>query len=228
VIHRDLKPGNLLVNKNCDLKVCDFGLARSVLAANANTGPVGPLTEYVVTRWYRAPELLVEAELYDTAIDVWAIGCIFAEMLGRKALFPGRDYLDQLKRIIAVVGTPSEEDLRAITNPEAVDYIRKIERQPKKSWGIIYPKASADAHDLLDKMLAFNPKKRISVEDALHHPYVAGLLKGSREPPPTKQFSFAFDQPFITQQQLRDQIWAEMRAFHPEADQLPDTHKDDD
>ena len=78
------------------------------------------LTEYVVTRWYRAPELLVENQVYSTSIDVWAVGCIFAEMLGRKALFPGRDYLHQLRLIIDVLGTPSEEDLSCITNAQAV------------------------------------------------------------------------------------------------------------
>lgn len=108
VLHRDLKPGNLLVNKNCDLKICDFGLAReappSLVSASVppfglvpftrHTGAIDPnedkkdlgLTEYVVTRWYRAPELLVENTTYTTAIDVWAVGCIFAEMLGRKVL----------------------------------------------------------------------------------------------------------------------------------------------
>jgi serine/threonine protein kinase len=139
VLHRDLKPGNLLVNKNCDLKICDFGLARAIDPTEEKKGapPLLPphalprrrsraragrlrfadptklrsplpcarlctdlgLTEYVVTRWYRAPELLVENQSYTTAIDVWAVGCIFAEMLGRKALFPGRDYLHQVRTI---------------------------------------------------------------------------------------------------------------------------------
>jgi len=89
VLHRDLKPGNLLVNKNCDLKICDFGLARAV-NPSAEVKDMG-LTEYVVTRWYRAPELLLENQTYTAAIDVWACGCIFAEMMTRKPLLPGRD-----------------------------------------------------------------------------------------------------------------------------------------
>ena len=97
------QPGNLLVNKNCDLKICDFGLARAIDPSEEKKD-LG-LTEYVVTRWYRAPELLVENQTYTTAIDVWAVGCIFAEMLGRKALFPGRDYLHQLRLIIDVLGS---------------------------------------------------------------------------------------------------------------------------
>jgi len=88
VIHRDLKPSNLLLNKNCDLKICDLGLARGFDQTMEN------LTEYVVTRWYRAPEVILSASEYSNQIDVWSIGCIFAELLGRAPIFPGEDYLD--------------------------------------------------------------------------------------------------------------------------------------
>ena len=98
-------------------------MARAIDPRDAEKKDIG-LTEYVVTRWYRAPELLVENQSYTTAIDVWAVGCIFAEMLGRKALFPGRDYLHQLRLIIDVLGTPSEEDLSCITNQQAVQFLR--------------------------------------------------------------------------------------------------------
>lgn len=224
VLHRDLKPGNLLVNKNCDLKVCDFGLARGI-GPDTEEGPVGQLTEYVVTRWYRAPELLTEADTYNTGIDIWAIGCIFAEMLGRKALFPGRDYVDQLKRIIDVIGTPSDEDMRAISNKEAVKFIRELPPKPKKPWAELYPKANPKALALLDAMLVFNPAKRLSVTDALAHPYLTPLHNPQHEPP-AKPFSFDFDKPDIKMAQLRDQIWAEMCIFHPEANDLPETHTD--
>ena len=102
VLHRDLKPSNLLLNANCDLKICDFGLARTA------KGPEDFLTEYVVTRWYRAPELLLSCAEYTAAIDVWSVGCIFAELLGRKPLFPGKDYVHQLNLITRVIGSPSE------------------------------------------------------------------------------------------------------------------------
>ena len=88
IIHRDLKPSNLLLNKNCDLKICDFGLARGYEETTTT------LTECVVTRWYRAPEVILNASHYTNALDVWSIGCIFAELLGRAPLFPGDDYLD--------------------------------------------------------------------------------------------------------------------------------------
>lgn len=99
VLHRDLKPSNLLLNANCDLKICDFGLART-------TSETDFMTEYVVTRWYRAPELLLNCSEYTAAIDVWSVGCIFMELLNREPLFPGRDYVQQLRLITEVVTIP--------------------------------------------------------------------------------------------------------------------------
>ena len=120
VLHRDLKPANVLLNSNCDLKVCDFGLARYVgtvagadndcrLPSVASCSGVDErsvdLTEYVVTRWYRAPEIMLSCQEYTKAIDVWSVGCIFAELLGSKPLFPGDDYIHQLRIITDVLGT---------------------------------------------------------------------------------------------------------------------------
>jgi mitogen-activated protein kinase 1/3 len=95
VLHRDLKPSNLLLNANCDLKICDFGLART-------TSETDFMTEYVVTRWYRAPELLLNCSEYTAAIDVWSVGCILMEILRREPLFPGKDYVQQLSLITEV------------------------------------------------------------------------------------------------------------------------------
>ena len=214
VLHRDLKPGNLLVNKNCDLKICDFGLARAIDPTEEKKD-LG-LTEYVVTRWYRAPELLVENQSYTTAIDVWAVGCIFAEMLGRKALFPGRDYLHQLRLIIDVLGTPSEEDLSCITNHQAVQFLRTLPVKPRKPWTEIFPNASPQALALLDSMLVFNPDNRCSMVDALNSEYMAALHQGRELPQEEKHFSFGFEKPEITQDELRSLIWTEMSSFHPE------------
>lgn len=95
VIHRDLKPSNLLLNANCDLKICDFGLARP-------TAENEYMTEYVVTRWYRAPELLLNSSDYSAAIDVWSVGCIFMELMNRKPLFPGKDHVHQMRLLTEV------------------------------------------------------------------------------------------------------------------------------
>lgn len=96
VLHRDLKPSNLLLNSNCDLKIGDFGLART-------TSETDFMTEYVVTRWYRAPELLLNCSEYTAAIDIWSVGCILGEIMTRKPLFPGKDYVHQLKLITEVI-----------------------------------------------------------------------------------------------------------------------------
>ncbi|RKP23198.1 mitogen activated protein kinase [Syncephalis pseudoplumigaleata] len=112
VLHRDLKPSNLLLNANCDLKVCDFGLARSANFDEENNA--GFMTEYVATRWYRAPEIMLTFKEYTKAIDVWSVGCILAEMLSGRPLFPGRDYHHQLTLILDVLGTPTMEDFYAI------------------------------------------------------------------------------------------------------------------
>jgi mitogen-activated protein kinase 1/3 len=111
VIHRDLKPSNLLLNANCDLKVCDFGLARSVKTAEPSGTETGFMTEYVATRWYRAPEIMLTFKQYTKAIDVWSVGCILAEMLSGKPLFPGRDYHHQLTLILDVLGNISIVDV---------------------------------------------------------------------------------------------------------------------
>ncbi len=216
VLHRDLKPGNLLVNKNCDLKICDFGLARAIDPSEKEKKDLG-LTEYVVTRWYRAPELLVENQTYTTAIDVWAVGCIFAEMLGRKALFPGRDYLHQLRLIIDVLGTPSEEDLSCITNAQAVQFLRTLPLKPRRPWSDVFPSATPQAIALLDAMLVFNPAKRCTMEDALNSEYMAALHQGRPLPREEEHFSFGFEKAEITQAELRGLIWEQMTDFHPEA-----------
>lgn len=158
VIHRDLKPSNLLLNKNCDLKICDLGLARG-FEADTNV-----LTEYVVTRWYRAPEVILNASEYTSAIDVWSIGCIMAELLGRAPLLPGDDYLDQIKRVIGILGTPTNEDMEFIGNDLAKKYVRSLPKRNKQTWSTLFPKSNPVALDLLSKMMTFNPEKRYTVQ----------------------------------------------------------------
>ena len=133
VVHRDLKPHNILLNKDCELRICDFGLARHLAVPDGGQagGGASPddqrlLTIYVTTRWYRAPELLCFNESYSTAVDIWSVGCILAEMLGRHALFPGRDYLDQIKLIITCLGTPSPSDLATLKNQRAAHYVQRL------------------------------------------------------------------------------------------------------
>ena len=149
-------------------QVCDFGLAR---VAHPEENHAGFMTEYVATRWYRAPEIMLSWKEYTKAIDVWSVGCIFAELLGRKALFPGKDYIHQLNLITDVIGTPDEEDIDSIESEKARRYISSLPYKPPIPPERIYPNANPEAIDLLQKMLVFSPMKRITVEDALAHPY---------------------------------------------------------
>ena len=151
VLHRDLKPSNLLLNANCDLKICDFGLARS--AEQPEPESKAFLTEYVATRWYRAPEIMLSFKEYTKAIDQWSVGCIFAEMLTGRPLFPGRDYHHQLSLILGVLGTPSLEDFYSITSARSREYIRSFPYCERANFAELFPRAEPLALDLLDKLL---------------------------------------------------------------------------
>ncbi|KAK9473824.1 kinase-like domain-containing protein [Dipodascopsis tothii] len=212
VLHRDLKPSNLLVNANCDLKVCDFGLARPVAAAEDNQGF---MTEYVATRWYRAPEIMLTFKEYTKAIDVWSVGCILAEMLSGQPLFPGKDYQHQLMLILDVLGTPAMEDYYAIKSGKAREYIRKLPFKKRVPIAArLPPQTSPLAIDLVEKMLTFNPTKRISVEAALEHPYLAPYHDPDDEPdaPPIPDSFFDFDRKKdeLSKEQLKELIFEEI------------------
>ncbi|DBA00877.1 TPA: hypothetical protein N0F65_008520 [Lagenidium giganteum] len=215
VLHRDLKPSNILVNSDCDLKLCDFGLARGVQGMDSG------LTEYVVTRWYRAPELLLSSK-YDKQMDVWAIGCILAEMLGRRPLFPGHDYLHQLKIIMDVIGSPAEDSLDFITNPKAKRFILRQPKKPRVPLSSVYPRATPQCLDLLEKMLVFDPRKRITIQDALEHPYLASVRDRSLEVTCPTPFDFGFENCELTKQKLQELIFEDVCHFHPDAAVLPD------
>ncbi|XP_067554578.1 mitogen-activated protein kinase 11 isoform X1 [Pseudorca crassidens] len=153
IIHRDLKPSNLAVNEDCELRILDFGLARQ--ADEEMTG-------YVATRWYRAPEIMLNWMHYNQTVDIWSVGCIMAELLQGKALFPGNDYIDQLKRIMEVVGTPSPEVLAKISSEHARTYIQSLPHMPQKDLRSIFRGANPLAVDLLGRMLVLDSDQRSS------------------------------------------------------------------
>ncbi|KAK9476839.1 kinase-like domain-containing protein [Lipomyces japonicus] len=191
VLHRDLKPGNLLVNADCELKICDFGLARGFSVDP--TENAGFLTEYVATRWYRAPEIMLSFQSYTKAIDVWSVGCILAELLGGKPFFKGHDYVDQLTQILRYLGTPSEETLSRIGSPRAQEYVRSLPYMPRVPLVKLFPTANPQALDLLDRLLAFDPAERITVQQALEHPYLAVWHDPADEPECPTTFDFSFE-----------------------------------
>ena len=213
VLHRDLKPSNLLLNTTCDLKICDFGLAR---VADPEHDHTGFLTEYVATRWYRAPEIMVNSKGYNKSIDMWAVGCILAEMLSNRPIFPGKHYLDQLNHIMGVLGSPSQEDLQSILNDKARCYLASLPFKPKVPFSRIYPAADGQALDLLEKMLTFNPHKRITVVAALQHPYLQQYYDPEDEPEASEPFDFHMELDDLPKERLKEMIFEEMVLFGTE------------
>ncbi|KAJ6602158.1 kinase-like domain-containing protein [Mycena sp. CBHHK59/15] len=187
VLHRDLKPGNLLVNADCELKICDFGLARGYTPGGGTSkaaGNQGFMTEYVATRWYRAPEIMLSFANYTTAIDVWSVGCILAELLGGKPIFKGREYTPFVVSVL----------LAYVRTHVAQDYIRSLPIKPRVPFSTLFPHANPLAIDLLSQMLCFDPAKRISCEQALAHPYLQVWHDPADEPVCESKFDFGFEE----------------------------------
>ena len=214
VLHRDLKPRNLLVNGSCDLKICDFGLARADLP-NLKVRAAS-MTDYVATRWYRAPEVLLTYKVYTKALDIWSVGCILGELLLRMPLLPGNDATHQLELIFNLIGTPTAEDIAAIPNPSSRE---KLLRLPRKSTGTLdtrFVNCNPEAVDLMKKMLVFDPKKRIAVENALEHPYLEQFRQADDEPTtdPVSIFDFEIEREVLTMRELKDMIYEEILLYH--------------
>ncbi|KAG6468933.1 hypothetical protein ZIOFF_073628 [Zingiber officinale] len=210
VIHRDLKPENLFVNgADCKLKIGDFGLARSMTRSGQG------MSSYIATQWYRAPELLVCSNRYDTSIDMWSVGCILAELLGRRPLFPGTNNINQLERIVSVLGIKDDADLNFVDNEHARKYIKSLPHSLGIPLASIYPHANPLAIDLLKKMLVFDPSKRIDVTEALQHPYMASYYDPLLDPAADGPVDLGFDDD-VEEDAIREMMWEEMLFYHQE------------
>jgi len=166
VLHRDLKPPNLLINREGQLKLADFGLARAFGI------PVRSYTHEVVTLWYRAPDVLMGSRQYSTPVDVWSVGCIFAEMSNGRPLIAGASEADQLDRIFRLLGTPQVTDYPGLVElPEYNQNYLPLYPPPRNGIASLVPGLDANGVDLLSKMLKYDPAKRITAQKALDHAF---------------------------------------------------------
>eukprot|EP00968_Pinguiococcus_pyrenoidosus_P026065 scaffold7052_cov254-Pinguiococcus_pyrenoidosus.AAC.70 len=315
VIHRDMKPANILLNEDCTLKICDFGLARVVTSERTLNSSVDDdgekvagvhdrehpktgvpligdraegshsdafsvedaarqllevgtrqsdssatdvsairrqpklkrqLTKHVVTRWYRAPELILLQD-YTAAVDVWAVGCIFAELLSmqqasvpnfddREPLFPGKscfplsadvapsnygERVDQLHVIFDVIGTPSEEDISSMS--EVQQYLSSMRHVDGRDFKTMFPGADAAALDLLESMLMFNPAKRCKVDEALTHPFLTPMRNGQREIVAEEKvdIDMEYRAAAMTREELKRCIWEELKSYRRSEEAAP-------
>ncbi|XAR63953.1 Mitogen-activated protein kinase [Bertholletia excelsa] len=216
VFHRDLKPKNILANADCKLKICDFGLAR----VSFDDAPSAIFwTDYVATRWYRAPELCGSFfSKYTPAIDIWSVGCIFAEMLTGKPLFPGKNVVHQLDLMTDLLGTPPSETIARIRNEKARRYLSNMQKKPPVPFSRKFPNADPLALRLLEHLLAFDPKDRPTAEEALADPYFNGLANVDHEPStqPISKLEFEFERRKLTKDDVRELIYREILEYHPQ------------
>ncbi|PIO71981.1 kinase domain protein [Teladorsagia circumcincta] len=227
VIHRDLKPSNIVVNDKCVLKVLDFGLARK-----KTTDTAMRMSDYVVTRYYRAPEVILGLP-YSEKVDIWSVGCIFAEMINHRVLFPGLDRVDQWSKIINEMGTPGEDFVRQLGDSAAM-YVRSLPPQVGKPIEQIAPdsnflketenvKANLTAEwgrDLLAKMLVINPDNRYSVEQSLNHPYVKVWFRDEEvnAPQSENRYNEEIDCADRTLTEWKELIYQEVKQFEGKHD----------
>ena len=205
VIHRDLKPSNILINENCDLKICDFGLARI-------QDP--QMTGYVSTRYYRAPEIMLTWQKYNVEVDIWSAGCIFAEMIEGKPLFPGKDHVHQFSIITDLLGSPPKDVIDTICSENTLKFVTSLPHRDPVPFSSRFQNLEPDAIDLLEKMLVFDPKKRITAADALAHPYLSPYHDPIDEPIAEAKFDWNFNDADLPVDTWRVMMYSEILDFH--------------
>ncbi|KAJ2641291.1 MAPK protein hog1 [Coemansia sp. RSA 1694] len=204
VIHRDLKPSNIVINENCDLRICDFGLARI-------QDP--QMTGYVSTRYYRAPEIMLTWQKYDVAVDIWSAGCILAEMFEGTPLFPGKDHVHQFSIITELLGTPPDDVIQTIGSENTLRFVQSLPRREPVSFKTRFPDIEPLAVDLLEKMLVFDPRKRITASEALAHPYLETYHDEADEPEAAKKFDWSFNDADLPVEEWKVMMYNEILDF---------------
>ncbi|CAJ1057126.1 mitogen-activated protein kinase 12 [Xyrichtys novacula] len=205
IIHRDLKPGNLAVNQDCELKILDFGLARQADSE---------MTGYVVTRWYRAPEVILSWMRYTQTVDIWSVGCIMAEMLQAKPLFKGSDHLDQLSEIMKITGTPSQDFISKLESEDAKSYIRSLPKVEKKDLLKMFSSANPQAVSVLERMLLLDPEERVTAAEALKLPYFTDFREPEEETE-AQLYDHTIDNTDMPLSQWKRHTFTEILTFKP-------------
>jgi serine/threonine protein kinase len=166
---------------------------------------------------------MLACQEYSKAIDMWSVGCIFAELLARKPLFPGEDYIAQLRLICEKLGRPSDETLNFVTSERAKKFMISLPKKAAVPMVDLFPvhKEEHEALDLLSKMLSFDPSSRISIDNALEHPFLTSLHNADDEPVADFTFSFDFENEELSREKVRELIWDELRTYHPSIAENP-------
>jgi serine/threonine protein kinase len=216
VVHRDLKPSNVLVDAGGGARLCDLGLARAGAGSNAEGGT---FPEYVVTRWYRAPELLLAcggAAAAAPTLDLWSVGCVLGELLGRKPLFPGRDAAHTLALVLAVTGAPGAAEAARLAGG-AAPAVAALAAAPcaPADLGRIFPAAPPAARGLLRALLALDPAARPTAAQALAHPWFRGLSDPDDEPAAPAPLPADPEVDAMGAAAVRAAVFAEMCAANP-------------
>uniref|UniRef100_A0AAX7TZH3 mitogen-activated protein kinase n=1 Tax=Astatotilapia calliptera TaxID=8154 RepID=A0AAX7TZH3_ASTCA len=216
IIHRDLKPGNLAINQDCELKILDFGLARQADSE---------MTGYVVTRWYRAPEVILNWMHYTQTVDIWSVGCIMAEMLQGKPLFKGSDHLDQLTEIMKLIGTPSQEFISKLDSEDAKSYLKSLGKVEKKDFQKVFSTSNPQAVSVLERMLLLDPEKRVTAAEALTLPYFTEFRDPDEETE-AQPYDHSLDNAELTLDQWKRHTFTEILSFKPVVLEAKDPSKE--
>uniref|UniRef100_A0A7N8YLS0 mitogen-activated protein kinase n=1 Tax=Mastacembelus armatus TaxID=205130 RepID=A0A7N8YLS0_9TELE len=194
-----------IIHRTRHHSILDFGLARHT---------DDEMTGYVATRWYRAPEIVLNWMHYNMTVDIWSVGCIMAELLTGRPLFPGADHIDQLKLIMMLVGTPRPELLMKLSSESARNYISSLPQMPKRNFADVFIGANPQAVDLLEKMLVLDTDKRITAAEALAHPYFA-LYHDPDDEPEAEPYDQSFESRELKIEQWKRLTYTEMCSFEP-------------
>jgi mitogen-activated protein kinase 1/3 len=207
IIHYNLSPHIILINSDCSIKITEFESALSI-HKEYRAGE-----ENYTNRWYSAPELLGGCEYIGYECDIWSVGCILAELIGRQVLFPGNDNKESIRIIVEVLGSPTEEEMEFIRNERVKQFIRNLPTRSKVDWRLKFPNVNRECLDLMDKMMRFNPKERMKAEECLKHPFFASIYDSSDIKTCSQEFDWSFLNIPQTREALESAIYDECLLY---------------